>query len=94
MSFKMAVTKTPHLAGAWMPGLGALRAQDKPHVAPEEPRRLKGSADVDTALQHHQPNAHRWDFAIGYRHANRSKDCVYWVEIHTASDKEVNVVLD
>lgn len=77
-----------------MDGLGALRAKDRPHVDPENPRLLQGSADVDSALQAHQPNAHRWDYAIGYRHANRQKDCVYWVEIHTANDKEVNVVLN
>jgi len=94
VNFKRAVRKTPHLADTWMEGLGALRAQDRPHVAPEDPRRLKGSVDVDSALQTHQPNAHRWDFVIGYRHTNRTKDCVYWVEIHTANDKEINVVLD
>jgi len=53
-----------------------------------------GSADVDSALRAHEPNAHRWDFAVGHRHTNRQKDCVYWVEIHTANDKEVKVVLD
>jgi hypothetical protein len=94
VNFKRAVSKTPHLTNAWMAGLGALRAQDRPHVAPEDPRRLKGSADVDSALLGRQPNAHRWDFAIGYRHANRQNDCVYWIEIHTANDKEVKVVLD
>ena len=94
MSFKRAVRETVHLENAWMQGLGALRAQDRPHVVPEDPRLLKGSADVDSALRPHEPNAHRWDFAIGYRHANRQKDCVYWVEIHTANDKEVRVVLD
>ena len=85
---------TPHLQNAWTPGLGALRAQDRPHVVPEDPRRLMGSADVDSALRAHEPNAHRWDFAVGHRHTNRQKDCVYWVEIHTANDKEVKVVLD
>jgi hypothetical protein len=71
-----------------------LRAQDRPHVVPEDPRLLKGSADVDSALQRREPSAHRWDFAIGYWHANRQKDCIYWVEIHTANDKAVNVVLN
>jgi hypothetical protein len=71
-----------------------LRARDRPHVAPEDPRQLKGSADVDLALQGRQPNAHRWDFAIGCRHSNRTKDCIYWMELHTANDREVNVVLD
>jgi hypothetical protein len=77
-----------------MSGLGALRARDKPHVAPENPRHLKGSADIDSALQRHQPNAHRWDYAIAYRHTDRQEDCIYWIETHTANDKEVEVVLE
>jgi len=63
-------------------------------VVTENPRLLKGSADVDSALQAVEPNAHRWDFAIGYRHTNWQIDFVYWVEIHTANEKEVNVVLE
>jgi hypothetical protein len=59
-----------------------------------DPRRLTGSADVDGALQPHAPHAHRWDFAIGYRHTNRKADCVYWVEIHTANNAEVQVVMN
>jgi hypothetical protein len=94
VNFRRAVLKTPQLANAWRPGLGALRAQDRPHVVAENPRFLKGSADVDSGLQAVEPNAHRWDFAIGYRHTNWQTDFVYWVEIHTANEKEVNVVLD
>ncbi len=94
MNFRKAVNTTPHLQNAWMPGLGALRAQDRPHVIAEDTRLLRGSADVDGALREHQPDAHRWDFAIGYRHSNRHKDCIYWVEMHTAIDKEVKIVLD
>jgi hypothetical protein len=94
VTFKRAVRRTPQLQGAWRLGLGALRAQDRPHVNPSDPRRLSGSVDVDSALQQQQPNAHRWDFAIGFRHANRQNECIYWVEIHTANDKEVKVVLD
>lgn len=93
MSFRKAVGQTPHLQNAWKPGLQALRAQDRPHVVPEDPRQLQGSVDVDNALQHRQPNAHRWDFAIGHRHENRQKDFIYWVEVHTAADKQVKVVL-
>ena len=94
MNFKKAVNQTPHLENAWMKGLSALRAQDKLHVKPEQPRLLTGSADIDGALQRHQPNAHRWDFAISYRHTNRTEDCIYWVEIHTAKTREADVVLD
>ncbi len=88
------MAQTPHLTGAWKPGLEALRTRDKPHVAAQNPRKLSGSADLDTALQQQEPSAHRWDFAIGYAHVNRTSECIYWVEIHTASDREVSVVLD
>jgi hypothetical protein len=93
VSFKTAVNGTPNMQNAWTQGLGALRALDRPHIVPEDPRRLLGSADVDAALRVHEPNAHRWDFAIGYRHSNKPKEYVYWVEIHTANDKETKVVL-
>lgn len=94
MTFKRAVQATPNLGRAWMPGLRALRTRDRRHVVAANPSQFRGSADVDSALQQHEPNAHRWDYAIGYRHTNRGKDCIYWVEVHTANDNEVNVVLD
>lgn len=94
MSFKNAVAETLHLENAWRPGLQALRTQDRPHIRAADTRLLRGSVDVDGALQTQMPNAFRWDFAIGYRHANRQEDCVYWVEIHTADDKEIKVVLN
>jgi hypothetical protein len=93
MTFRQAVEKTPDLQGAWRKGLGALRARDSRHISAEDTRRLTGSVDVDTALKATQPNANRWDFAIGYRHSNRRYEFIYWVETHTASDAQVNVVL-
>jgi hypothetical protein len=39
------------------------------------------------------PNANRWDFAIGYRHTKPKEEWIYWVEIHSASDGEIGVVL-
>jgi hypothetical protein len=87
------VGQTKHLKDAWRPGLQALRAKDRPHIAPEDPQQLQGSVDVDSALSSSQPNANRWDFAIAYQHSNRKSEFIYWVEIHTAGDKEVKVVL-
>lgn len=93
MSFRQAVQHTPGLADAWMPGLQALRTKDRPHIDPENTQLLQGSADIDSALTSAHPTANRWDFAIAYRHSNPSNDCIYWVEIHTATDKEIKVVL-
>jgi hypothetical protein len=93
MNFKKAVVKTPNLRNSWKPGLQALRAEDRPHIKADDTRRLSGSADVDTALQGLEPNANRWDFAIGYRHTNRIDEFIYWVETHTGSDNQIKVVL-
>lgn len=95
MTFQQAVEKTPHLNGKWQKGLGALRAEDKPHVQPDDPRRLRGSVDVDNAHQKvkEHAQANRWDFAIGFQHSNRKKEFIYWLEIHTGSDSEISVVL-
>ena len=93
MTFKEAVEKTAQLEQAWEPGLQALRAQDRPHIEPEDPRRLQGSVDVDTAWQPLDPNGNRWDFAIAYRHSDKDEDFIHWVELHTASDSEVQRVI-
>ena len=93
MKFRKAVERTPNLEGAWRAGLGALRAEDKRHIRAENPRQLRGSVDVDTALQSREPNANRWDFAIGHLHSNRRSEFIYWVETHTGSDNQIKVVL-
>jgi hypothetical protein len=95
MGFKEVVEATPNLQGKWMAGLGALRAQDKPHVDPEDTSttRLRGSVDIDTAWLLLDPHGNRWDFAIGYQHANRSGEFIYWVETHTGSDGNIKVML-
>jgi hypothetical protein len=93
MTFKEAVEKTPGLKNAHKLGLRALRAEDRPHVVAEDTRSLTGSADIDTAFQKLDPNANRWDFAIAYQHANRTAEFIYWLELHTASDSQVKVVI-
>jgi hypothetical protein len=93
MTFQTAVQRTRHLERSYQPGLQALRRDDREHVDVENPRSLAGSVDIDTALQHIAPNASRWDYAIGYRHANRREEVIYWLELHAASDGEVGPVI-
>ena len=93
LTFKEAVNRTPLLGVAWQPGLQALRAEDKPHISPEDPRFLTGSVDIDAAYLAADPNGNRWDFAIGYRHTNRTEEVIYWVELHTGSSSEIKVVI-
>jgi hypothetical protein len=93
MKFKEAVEGTPNLADAYKEGLQALRAQDRKHIEAEDPRKLRGSVDVDLALRAEDPHGNRWDFAIAYQHTNHQDEFVYWVEPHTASDSQIDVVI-
>ena len=75
MTAEQAVNATPHLQGKWERGLQALRAEDRPHIRAADTRALTGSVDVDTAWMRIEPNANRWDFAIGYQHEDRTVEC-------------------
>jgi hypothetical protein len=92
-NFHQKVDSIPTLKGFWREGLQALRPEDKPHIVPEDTRKLRGSVDVDKAYEKLAPQANRWDFAISYQHTNRIGEMVYWVELHTASDSQVKVVI-
>jgi hypothetical protein len=93
VSFRKAVEETRGLAGAWKEGLQALGRSERSHVKCRDTRSLRGSVDIDTALQPQFPNKNRWDYAIGYQHSGQNKETVYWLEIHPSSDSEVFVVL-
>lgn len=93
MKFRKAVEDTHLLRNAWKSGLQALRAEDKPHIIAEDPRKLAGSVDIDAAYVAADPHGNRWDFAIGYEHSNRTEEVIYWVELHTGSDSQIKVVI-
>jgi hypothetical protein len=93
MTFKEAVEGTHHLKKAYCAGLQALRAEDKSHVEAEDTRKLTGSVDIDKANLKADPDGNRWDFAIAYQHMNRNAEVIYWVEMHSASDSQVKVVI-
>lgn len=88
MTFKKAVKKVPQLAGAYQEGLQALRKSDRDRIMCEDPRRLRGSVDVDGALKAALPNATRWDYGIG-RYNGRQEESI-WVEVHPASSTHVS----
>jgi hypothetical protein len=90
---KDALERTLGLEGAWRGGLQAMPGADKQHVDAEDARRLTGSANVDAALAQSHPNDPRWDYAVGHSPTNRRGEVVYWIEIHPASSREINVVL-
>jgi hypothetical protein len=59
----------------------------------DNPSRFAGSIDLDAALQTDFPDAHRWDYGIGFRRSHSSEAAI-WVEVHPASEGEVDAVLN
>ncbi len=94
MGFKESVEETPNLSGKWTAGLGALRPHDRVRIHPENTStvHLRGSVDIDTAWVALDPHGNRWDFAIGYKHQNRSEEFIYWVETHTGADNQIEAI--
>ncbi|MBL7999488.1 MAG: hypothetical protein JNL32_12735 [Candidatus Kapabacteria bacterium] len=87
VTFKNVVETTPDIASGYKPGLTALGANSS-KVKVVNNSLIKGSVDIDTCTAHTYPNAHRWDYVIGY------KSSVIFVEVHSAHTSEVSRVLD
>ncbi|HEX4124538.1 MAG TPA: hypothetical protein VHY37_07405 [Tepidisphaeraceae bacterium] len=90
-AFERNVKACAILAPRFRAGLQAIENAERIHFAITESRRLNGSVNIDVALIAALPNEARWDYAIGYG-AGRN-EVVHWVEIHSATDGNVKVVL-
>ena len=96
MSFEKAVqAEPPPVSGAYRPGKQALENRHRNLVTCEDPRRLTGSIDLNSALAR-QPgyaNAARWDYGLGYRPPAKRQEQAVWIEVHAATTGEVAAVL-
>ncbi len=96
MSFKKAVqAEPPPVRDAYCAGKQALKREHRGLVTCKDSRRLTGSIDLDKALER-QPdhaNAARWDYGLGYRPAAGRPEQAVWIEVHSATTKEVDAVL-
>ena len=96
MSFKKAVqAEPPPVNGAYRTGTQALERKHRKLVTCEDPRRLTGSIYLDKALERESDyaNAARWDYGLGYRPAAGRPEQAVWIEVHSATTKEVTAVL-
>ena len=92
MEFERAVRETRGLGDdAYQPGMQALPRNDRAKVDCRNPALLTGSVFVDEALRHAQPNAPRWDYAVGVMDGRTEK--IVWVEVHPATTHGVTEVL-
>ncbi len=79
MNFADVVQSVPEIAKCLRKGLQALGANSR-KIEVRSTRDLAGSVDIDTCLKKLYPNAHRWDYAFGY------KDRIFYVEVHPAEN--------
>ncbi len=78
--------------GSHRKGLQALDPVDRQRITAKDPRKLAGSANIDTALEKTQPDANRWDYVVGQRQSASIE--LHWVEVHPArSDRNLDEVL-
>lgn len=94
MSFRTAVGRTPAVQARFRDGLQAVKSADRDRLRFRDTHCLRGSVDLDEALEDTHPNDPRWDYAIGLRSRNRRNETVLWLEIHPASSLHVGEVLN
>jgi hypothetical protein len=92
MYFQDAVESTPALQGAFRSGLQALKKLDRRRIRCRNPATLRGSVNLDQALQESHPNEPRWDYGIGVRDS-QTIDRLIWIEVHPASSHHIQEVL-
>lgn len=93
MTFQQAVEQTPDVSGAWQAGLQALLEGDRNRIQTAHPRNLRGSVNVEECLTKRYPTQRQWDYAVGFQPANLEGEVIYWIEVHSANEGEVTVVL-
>lgn len=96
MNFKTAVEAAPPpVNDAYRRGLQALESRHRNLVTCENTHRLTGSIFLDSALARdpERANQPRWDYGPGYQPENGTEQAV-WVEVHTATTREVTAVLN
>jgi hypothetical protein len=93
MLFRDAVEATADVAQAYLPGLQALERVDRARIHCARPRLLAGSVNLDKALSASCPRDERWDYGIGIR-KTRASDGAIWVEVHPASSRHIQEVLE
>lgn len=87
-AFEKAVRETTGLGPeCWARGLRALGKAHRAGIEVSSASELDGSVALDDALHDAQPDANRWDYALGYAGA------AYFVEVHPADTKNVGEVL-
>lgn len=92
MTFEAALKAAgPPAADHFKPGLQALGGYAN-RIMCSEPRRFRGSVDLDSAFRHTQPHANRWDFGLGF--SENGGESAIWIEVHPATTSEVKTVLE
>jgi hypothetical protein len=84
--FREVIEKTPDVKSGYQIGLSALRDY-KRKINVQVTSKIAGSLDIDETTKKIYPNSNRWDCAIGY------DGKIYFIEIHSATGKEVKVVV-
>ena len=96
MTFRKAVeAATPPVNRAYRRGKQALENRHRAQVTCTHSRRLTGSIFLDSALAQEPGYAQkpRWDYGLGYTPENE-RECAVWVEVHSATTREVSTVLN
>lgn len=92
MRFRKAVANS-EVRGSYCAGLQALTERDRNRLSCQNPRKIRGSLNLDATLAQIYPNAARWDYGIGIR-KTVSTDKAIWIEVHPGDANQVSKIIE
>lgn len=86
---RAALRPTSRLHGRVEDGLGALKRQDRPHLAGDVRALFADSLDIDAAFQRGNEGANRWDYLLGHA----ASSALIALEPHSAKEDQISRVI-
>lgn len=84
---EIAVEQTEDVKGHFMPGLGAIKGNEKQKFVVPDTRKITGSLDIDFSTKEKYPQENRWDYAVEYDGET------FFIEVHPGSTSEIPIVV-
>ena len=79
MTFPAGRHADPRGQRAWHAGLQVLLEADRNRIQTGEPRRLRGSVNVEECLTGRYPEQRQWQDGVGFHAMNLIEEVIYWI---------------
>jgi hypothetical protein len=93
MRFQAAVANSNDVRDFYRAGLQALLERDRNRLSCKDPRKIRGSLNLDAAVAGLYPGQPRWDYGVGIKKTGSTDEAI-WIEVHPADANQVQKLIN